>query len=226
MFFSDKEVKDDYHYKRPTDWELLQIATIISTYWSLVGELLGLSKYEIEKTSQAERTDESRCIAMLRTWLHVNQDVTWDDFLSKIDLYFLRCQVSQIKSLLQNNCKSSSTPPTELLELERNYSTMMCKVWDYLSKHPRKLEKLHLKLKFSSSIRLDDPGVYQDASALLSALHKNKIVSQDNVFWLIYLVEDLPACIKIVKQYDQFIAHNLAIREQFSSKGGCMQPLA
>ena len=113
-------------------------------------------------------------------------------------------------------------------ELDSKYSTMIYKVWDHLTKHPKHFKKLCIKLEFSVDIELDVPCMYQDPRAFLSALRKNKIISQDDVFWLNYLVEDLPACRKIVKRYDQSIttATNIATRRRFRGEGECMQPLS
>jgi len=96
---------------------------------------------------------------------------------------------------------------------------MICKVWDHLTKHPKQFGKLCIKFKFTDfpvDIGLD---VYKDPTTFLSAL--KEFISQDDVFWLKYLVEDIPACSKIVKRYTT----NLAIRRQFSNKGKCMKPL-
>jgi len=161
---------------------------------------------------------------MLQTWFHVNQDVTWEDFLSKIDLSYL---VSEIKNALSVPQTIGLAQPTEL---DRKYSTMICKVWDHLTKKPKNFGMLCIKLKFTQCLvdnGLDDPNVYKNPDAFLSALKENKIISRYNVSWLKYLVEDLPACSKIVNRYDRFVAATtkLAIQRRSSSKGECMQPL-
>ena len=185
---------------------------------------MDLSRSEIDNISHANKSDIDCCCTMLQTWFHVNQDVTWEDFLSKIDLSYL---VSEIKNALSVPQTIGLAQPTEL---DRKYSTMICKVWDHLTKKPKNFGMLCIKLKFTQCLvdnGLDDPNVYKNPDAFLSALKENKIISRYNVSWLKYLVEDLPACSKIVNRYDRFVAATtkLAIQRRFSSKGECMQPL-
>ena len=199
----------------------------MSTYWSLIGEKVGLSRSKIDEIYHAEKTDIDRCRAVLHTWLLMKQDVTWDDFLMKIDCHYLKDQVSQIKNVLRMPTNNNTKLPTEV---DSKYSSMIHELLDHLTKHPKhfkKLCKVCIKLEISGVIELDISGMYEDPRAFLSALQKNKIISQDNVSWLKYLVKDLPACSKIVKWYDQSIATatNLAIQGWFSDKGGRMEPL-
>jgi len=39
---TEKEMKETHHYKRPTDWKLLQIATIILRHWGSHWKTIGL----------------------------------------------------------------------------------------------------------------------------------------------------------------------------------------
>ena len=188
---------------------------------------MGLSRSKIDEIYHAEKTDIDCCRAVLHTWLLMKQDVTWDDFLMKIDCHYLKDQVSQIRNVLRMPTNNNTKLPTEV---DSKYSSMIHELLDHLTKHPKhfkKLCKVCIKLEILGVIGLDVPDMYEDPHAFLSALQKNKKISQDNVSWLKYLVEDLPACSKIVKWYDQSIATatNLATRGQFSDKGGCMQPL-
>jgi len=208
--------KEAFLYSRPTHNEVLTVAPMLSNSWVMIGKAIGLSNNQVGEIFNAGKNDINRCIAMLQIWLSTNPDVTWDDLLNILYMpcFKLKREASWVKNKLSVASKNVSSAKAKPTELDNKYSSMIIRVHKYLVDNPEEFKQICIKLEFTETITstgLDpnNPDNTNNPRELLSALRRYEVISQLDVSWLEYLLEDLPDCRILVEEYVNFLSqHN------------------
>jgi len=215
MSYVGMKKKEAFLYSRPTHNEVLTVAPMLSNSWVMIGKAVGLSNNQVGEIFNAGKNDINRCIAMLQTWLNVNPDVTWDDLLNILYMpcFKLKREASWVKNKLSVTPKNVSNTKAKPTELDNKYSSMISRVYKYLADNPEEFKQVCIKLEFTETIistGLDpnNPDNTDNPHRLLSALRRFEIISPLDVSCLVYLLEDLPDCKKIVEEHVNYLSQH------------------